>query len=494
MEIRKTLLFGLVIMGLMSCSSSHDLPDKPVVIKEGPNMKVAVELPLSSSSRSDTHTDEVGTESENTAKNVLIALYDTNNQFVTSFEQRLINTNPGVYNTETFIAEGIDLNARYKTYLFVNPYPGLRTSLVGSEIVNNTLPTLSTAEATLAQITKTDEFFMSTANAVELIEVKETATNKATPYHVKANVERASARFDFLSTQDDNMYTISREGENKVEIIMREAKLINLSRSLYNLRRTNESGEVGGDISLGGTETNMNYVVDTDWDKKTLTSDHWSSLFFSPLVGSKNFLENKYTLLATAPNESKRISYATENTIPKSNGNKKGLATAVVFRGDIVFNLADFGVTSNEPIYVWNNTLYGVFDRLPPGVKAQLSGNGANSTNEEFVAAGVNRYVYNKELKGYPVYYVYYNKHNITDLDKKETGPMEFAVVRNNVYRLSVSAVKVFGHPNDPENPIQDHPDIDPEDPNNPSKDEKIYMDVTCKVLPWTVRRNTIEF
>ena len=76
-------------------------------------------------------------------------------------------------------------------------------------------------------------------------------------------------------------------------------------------------------------------------------------------------------------------------------------------------------------------------------------------------------------------------------------GIMEFAVVRNNVYKLAVDKISRFGHPTppDPSNPDPDpEPDPDPVDPDDPDESVNYYFNVTVKVLPWTVRINNIEF
>ena len=65
---------------------------------------------------------------------------------------------------------------------------------------------------------------------------------------------------------------------------------------------------------------------------------------------------------------------------------------------------------------------------------------------------------------------------------------MEFAVVRNNVYKLAVTKIKRLGHPrisdNDPERP----------EPGYKDESENVYIDVEAYVLPWVVRVNNIEF
>lgn len=88
---------------------------------------------------------------------------------------------------------------------------------------------------------------------------------------------------------------------------------------------------------------------------------------------------------------------------------------------------------------------------------------------------------------GYYCYYFYWNRHNDNG-DPGAMGNMEFAVVRNNVYKLAVTKISRLGHPRIPEN------DPDKPKPDTPDESDDIYMTVTCQVLPWVVRVNNIEF
>lgn len=88
---------------------------------------------------------------------------------------------------------------------------------------------------------------------------------------------------------------------------------------------------------------------------------------------------------------------------------------------------------------------------------------------------------------GYYCYYYYWNRHNDNG-NNGVMGPMEFAVVRNNVYKLSVTNIRRLGHPRITEN------DPDPVDPDDPDEEGNIYFDVQSETLPWVVRVNNIEF
>ncbi|MDE5573358.1 MAG: Mfa1 fimbrilin C-terminal domain-containing protein [Muribaculaceae bacterium] len=88
---------------------------------------------------------------------------------------------------------------------------------------------------------------------------------------------------------------------------------------------------------------------------------------------------------------------------------------------------------------------------------------------------------------GYYCYYYFWVRHNDNG-NNGVMGPMEFDVVRNNVYKISVNSIARLGHPripaNDPQRPR----------PQTPDESEDIYFDVTVDILPWAVRNNYIDF
>ena len=117
---------------------------------------------------------------------------------------------------------------------------------------------------------------------------------------------------------------------------------------------------------------------------------------------------------------------------------------------------------------------------------------GENKTNQTYAQAGFTGYTPDSE-GNYYTYYYYWNRHN-DNLDNKVMDNMEFAVVRNNVYKLCVDKIAKFGHPTPP-GPDDPAPiDPDPVDPVDPDEELNYYFTVTVKVLPWVVRVNHIEF
>ena len=80
----------------------------------------------------------------------------------------------------------------------------------------------------------------------------------------------------------------------------------------------------------------------------------------------------------------------------------------------------------------------------------------------------------------YEVIYYYFFRHNIgEDYKLGYTGPMQFGVVRNNIYKLSVTALNDLPMPYDPS---------DPDEPQN------AYMSVELKVLAWAKRDISVSW
>ena len=498
---------ALLMVGFASCSSDDDtIKGVDEIETGGTKMQLVVNMPTGASTRSTTGltSTEVGTEDENKATKVLLAIFDaTTGAHVVNYEQALVLTSTGEdkvnYQTQVFEADALTVGGKYKVYVYVNPYPEMDQKANDVNAFFKPWDTALTEEArylsVMNGITKERGFFMSSATEVEVNEVLSTAENKATPFKVVANVERAVARFDYTAKNATNVYPVGESSD--VSIKFTDYKLINTSKQFFHLKRVNTLGDLSTGTQ-GGVELVGNFVVDTDWEAKSKAVASWD-----PYEFANNFYFNMrttepvagYKSLGTSTSESQNLSYVIENTLPLINQSKKGLATAVVFKGKLVFTPSKFNVQDNENVYVWNNKFYGPYANLPAGVKSIVGNQPEDITKTNLEKAGVTAYKWDPTLEGgggYPVYYVYYNRHN--DNNDGTTGPMEFAVVRNNVYKLSINGVKLFGHPEDPQIHIPTLADPNPEKPEDDIETDHIYMDVTANVLPWTVRTNVIEF
>lgn len=323
-----------------------------------------------------------------------------------------------------------------------------------------------------------------------------------------------------------------------VNITLTDLALCNLSKEFYMVRRVvagkdtdsdNVNDTYDSDVSADycGTETSSNFVVDTDWGDKSsydgtsydtdnfyYTLDSFEGLGFTNIGEILGGTDDKWT----NNNNSfayKVWRYATENTIPSVDKQKAGLSTGVVFKGKIeldenstspfAYAFSD-GTTSD--LFSINNCLFGTWNDVAlyakvvsdngttpqfPALyvaytKAEDELNGASdakSIREAAIAKGFTVYTYDSDEKCYPVYFYYYNRHN-DNRNVSAMGPMEFAVVRNNVYKLAVTEISGYGYGVDA--------DGDPEvpEPNDPDETDDVYFKVSLEILPWVVRVNDI--
>ena len=216
--------------------------------------------------------------------------------------------------------------------------------------------------------------------------------------------------------------------------------------------------------------------------------------------------------------------YATENTFAKGVNPTNKQATGIAFETEIIvpeFELdADGnptetpfanketkdGKTEYQTMYLYDDILFSNVNRMYAYVQANPTSNLASVFPQVFTVTkdatgnvtsiepvkttdgkidiekmlNVRITVYeprDKEKGGYFCYYFYYNQH-VNDGNLATQGDMEFATVRNNIYKISVNTFSYLGGVTPP----------------NP-EDWDLFFKVNVEVYNWVVRFNTgIEF
>ena len=445
---------------------------------------------------------EVGKDYENAVSSVDIALVKGDQYFVSR------NVTPVAASGDTYVASfnTLDLQpgASYSVYVYAN------CSAPASFDVDEV------SEATVAQMTQNNKFWMTNAYAATSVTLPASLapyTKPNTPLDLGSHiVERSMARFDYMAAKTDNVYDMGAG----LTITLTDAALINQSKAHYMFRRV--AANVDATPEVGGAETPLNWVVDTDWASKVAAGfnahlESPASWTWTSLAGLTE--DDNWTGAASddhSPSDYKIWCYAKENTVAGISAQKHNVSTGVVFRGQIkagesAAQSVKDALASGKRIYVFKNTLYGTWD----DVKTAATAAGAEATllaayNQAAATMGVSDLEpaaaaaatagftgYSATDGKYYAYYYYWNRHNDNG-DNNVMGPMEFAVVRNNVYKLCVDNIARFGHPTPPVDPTNPDPDPDPVDPDDPDESVNYYFTVTVKVLPWTVRVNHIEF
>ena len=535
-----------------ACSDEVDLSANNEESTEESTSQVFMQfnLELPAVSRSTTQTGggsdagvEIGKDYENQVSEVLVVITDAkDDKFIAG--STVTNLIPTGNNTTYVVPFNTNKLVNYvekpvNIYVYCNPTSELKKGLESEDgiDVNATYTLTSATDETIWSITDGDKntknghFLMTNADDNYVRTLPANLDNykvESHPFDLETiNVERAAARFDYKSSVDDETYMLMGEdGKEEVTVTLTDMALVNLSKEFYYLRRVSANG-TSTDATIGGTETKTNYVVDTDYEWKGKyseeTTDKASHFFYVYNPNSASTTDYAWTSISSLTSEDNDESwnsgeiakrkgykiwrYATENTIPAQVSNqKKGITTGVAFKGEIkgVSDRMKTLLNGTNTVYVFDNILWGTWDDVKTAAEAKKESDKTTLANPllaaayneamkggytdaKAVTAGFTIFRPNTTTKKYEVLYYYWNRHNDNN-NNGSMGPMEFAVVRNNVYKLSVTGVNKFGHPTDPKD------DPDPENPEDPDEEDDVYFKVAVEVLPWVVRINDIEF
>lgn len=234
--------------------------------------------------------------------------------------------------------------------------------------------------------------------------------------------------------------------------------------------------------------------------------------------------------------------YVTENTIPGIEMQQNGITTGIVLKGQIMATdkasrkLQDAianakGDPAKDPIlYSYANTLYVTWEEVrekaflaeesgrfykavfgnTPKNRLAIKSNGqaavysADKTSPDYLwqkwhEQNIDNKAFQADFRkaakktqftlyqsstddydaaGYYCYYFCWSRHN-DNQDNNVMGPMEFAIVRNHIYKLSVTGINRLGHPRISEN------DPTPITPDTPDEKDSHYLTLSVEVAPW---------
>lgn len=234
--------------------------------------------------------------------------------------------------------------------------------------------------------------------------------------------------------------------------------------------------------------------------------------------------------------------YVTENTIPGIEMQQNGITTGIVLKGQIMATdkasrkLQDAianakGNPAKDPIlYFYANTLYVTWEEVrekaflaeesgrfykavfgnTPKNRLAIKSNGqaavysADKTSPDYLwqkwhEQNIDNKAFQADFRkaakkaqftlyqsstddydaaGYYCYYFCWSRHN-DNQDNNVMGPMEFAIVRNHIYKLSVTGINRLGHPRISEN------DPTPITPDTPDEKDSHYLTLSVEVIPW---------
>lgn len=471
---------------------------------------------------SSTDGTELGTDAENNIKNVQLIFADQDGKFITDADISSKVGTRGQY-VVAFKSEELETNAgkTVKVYLQCNTPDATVDGGTNAPSNINFLDATFDASST-DTYAKADAFYMTNAQVVSFNIPSDLKpyTSETTPLDLGIIVvERAAARFDIgPASNSSETYKPSVGGyevDKGLYIKLTDVAMVNISENQYYYRRVSADGSNNNEV-ISGVERPTNYVVDVDWAakrsgngdfvagttyeefRKTMTNPKWWTSLSS--LSEDDSYDGSYKIWR----------YTSENTLPAAVAGTPATpvtatmnnSTGVVFRGKLVVteDLADADLkaglsdpTGYGTIYAYDNVILGNWARVK--TLAETSGNedkafsiaykAAMALGGEAKAKECGFVPYKPTSNGYEMVYLYWNRHN-DNKNNTENGVMEFATVRNNVYKLAVEEITKLGYP---------FGEVDDTPPGDTKvEQEEVFFKVRVKVLPWVVRKNAIEF
>ncbi len=525
MKLFKNLLAGTLALGMFACSS--DEPTGSVAPEPSGDViysSVKFRLPVGGRSTGK-EGEEVGKDYENSVGSILVVLTtkdEANGEY--KYITSAINDAPitdATNNTYTltfqdkealFDKAGKDVSI----FAFCNPTEEIRNEIAQLK-EDEKFDTDAICSADVEKTWSNNGFLMTNVEIGEKTLPEETElkthNSPSNPYKLGTiEVIRTMSRFDFRDASSEDTdpltYTITNTETKKAQgsVTLTRVALFNLADKFYYLPRTKASADAQQVLCPGDME--QRFVISPDGRNYTEQLPTTGIDPLNPVAGGLKW-QGLSALIGINDNEDKDEGwgtegdregyhiwrYATENTFVNANDITSTTATGYVFEAEI--NVAeDFGNVDEDgnkaTMYLFGQTLYASAEAIATEIeKTPVSllatafnaafekgedGKYAPVSDEAVKENGFTAYKPNDEGK-YLCYYFSYNRHN-DDNDVTNIGDLEFATVRNNVYKLAVTKISRFGTFQPSEN----------------IEDWDVYFNLEVKVRNWTVRINNIEY
>ena len=290
------------------------------------------------------------------------------------------------------------------------------------------------------------------------------------------SLERKIARIDYKDGSKTGIpYTYELgSASDGTKLKIASMQLFNVGKKAYTFRHT-QAVSVGDGSKMGelqvfgrerGTETGYyNWIADCDWDAKT--RDLSNNFYFNQLICNNadediwELTNGNGTFITTDQLASWKDSqnmddgyvrwhYLSENTLPSTDVMNNTYATGVEFLMQVCDSNGDpINKQEGEPSYRIN---------LEGGKYKEVEWREPIKEGDKEILPG-----------GYYIPYRWLIRHN----DESDSAPMRMGIVRNNVYRLSVTGITNVPQPHEPDNS---------------------YLSVDIKVLAWAKRDITVTW
>ncbi len=313
------------------------------------------------------------------------------------------------------------------------------------------------------------------------------------------------------STSNVNVYTSFSSTvtaiSNITNITLKGYYVVNARKEGYYFRHVDKENSATSSLTVdnyGNSTTSLPYVVDPKTYSKTYTgtpavlagsyadwylqgSGAFGLLSFSSFLGTYTAMPSYSSSAA----ETKVAAYCYENTMLKEK-QKNGYTTGIVFKAEIAPSKmmkasAGSGVEEETTIGSITEIFYhsGIFYKNIEALKAAgvLLADGTTSStgsSDDLKKNDVQCFKRGSADGKFFCYYPYWIKHISSDDVAEDV--MEFGIVRNNVYKVTVTGIQGVGKDGVTEDIITDTETDDP---------TTVLLNVKLSIKPWTVRANS---
>ena len=437
-----TYLFFFCLVLITAACKDDSLPASSVEKEGGSNVYVSIVVNTEDSPNSRVSTPtpgedgddpQIGVNEENVVHDLNVFFFHTTDEEGLNTKNQSVNVvsiyfnqltgSTTKYTTETKEIEGLEIGSSYNVLVIAN---------LGESLKNITTLENLRQYIVSTPIVQTNYFVMASSETGIPVTIQ--ATSKNNPTVVSANVERLAARVD---CHWNNEYLVGND-----TVVITEAMLVNkYTGGTYAFKRvTNSTTELTIDyLGTENVEGNLaaNYVI----DPKTLnvpqtdianSYDHYFSRYSWSATDDWKSLSTAVTSTHNDVTYS-LLDYTTENVV-KAEDSENTCATyctGIVFKAK--YKPAGISTTDgNRTFYRYNGKCYASLDDIKDVIGDQ------SISDDNLSQFGITKY------QDGICYYTYWIKH-AEDGDDTTVSPMEYAIVRNNIYQINVTGINDIG-------------------------------------------------
>lgn len=339
----------------------------------------------------------------------------------------------------------------YNVYATINhEVTGITTEAQFKEIQNTFAPVTAVPSTGLPMSSRSKDGDLSCVVTI---------TNENTfehPAKVSLYMERMNAK---ISMQHEETYTVG----SLADVTLTGYKVVNLTEKTFLFRHV---AAVAEDMTMSdksyGSVTQTIQVIDPETGLKVAYEGNMpGGINFSNKVNTND----GYNAMLEKDKMNTLI-YCNENVMAPAN-QLKTYATAIAFKASIT-PASNYYDAYGAATYQAGKDLWYFDGKFYDSLETLNAANDFSLTLDNYSKFGVKKFV------GGVCYYTYYIKH-YDNFKPLELGFMEYAIVRNNDYQVTITGIKDLG---------EDVPTVEPD----PIEMQESYFQATLFVRPWTVR------